>query len=55
MTLRPDHPIPFSESTPIREFVESADQAMVVVDGTGEIALANGLAERLFGYTRTNW
>jgi PAS domain S-box-containing protein len=53
MTLRPDNPIPFSESTPIREFVESADQAMVVVDGTGEIALANGLAERLFGYTRT--
>jgi protein-histidine pros-kinase len=32
--------------------LESAPDAMVIVDGTGAIQLANAEAERLFGYTR---
>ena len=32
--------------------MDSADEAMVVVDTTGSIALVNGRAEQLFGYSR---
>lgn len=35
-----------------RGLVDSADEAMVVVDTTGSIALVNGRAEQLFGYSR---
>jgi len=36
----------------VRELVDLADEAMVVVDGTGQIVLVNRRAERLFGYAR---
>jgi PAS domain S-box-containing protein len=35
-----------------RELVNSADEAMVVVDGTAQIVMVNRRAEQLFGYTR---
>jgi len=36
----------------VRELVDSADEAMVVVDGTAQIVLVNRRAERLFGYAQ---
>jgi PAS domain S-box-containing protein len=36
----------------IRAFVESAPDAMIVVNAKGEVVLANHQAEQLFGYTR---
>ncbi len=32
--------------------VESAPNSIVMVDGAGRIVLVNGMAEKLFGYTR---
>ncbi len=36
----------------VRELVDSAQEAMVVVDGTSQIVLVNRRAERLFGYAQ---
>jgi PAS domain S-box-containing protein len=35
-----------------RVLIESAPDAMIIVDDTGEIAIVNGQAENMFGYTR---
>jgi PAS domain S-box-containing protein len=36
----------------VHELVDSADEAMVVIDGTTQIVLVNRRAERLFGYAQ---
>src|SRR5262249_14976285 len=38
--------------TRFRALVESAPDAMVIVDGAGEVRLVNAQAERMFGYQR---
>jgi len=38
--------------TYFRVLIESAPDAMVIADDTGEIAIVNGQAERMFGYDR---
>jgi len=35
-----------------RVLIESAPDAMIIVDGAGEIAIVNGQAEQMFGYDR---
>jgi PAS domain S-box-containing protein len=42
----------FAAEAPFRDFVEAAPDAVLVVDATGRIGLANAEAERLFGYPR---
>ena len=37
-----------------RILLESAPDAMIIVDDSGEIAIVNGQAERMFGYDRKN-
>lgn len=41
-----------SASALVRQLLDGAPDAMVVIDGQGRIVLFNLLAERLFGYTR---
>jgi two-component system NtrC family sensor kinase len=50
-TLRP-LPAAGHADTRFQSLLESAPDAIVIVDATGRIAIANGQAERLFGYDR---
>src|SRR2546421_2788775 len=43
---------PVREESLFRELLESAPDAIVIVNDTGAITLINSQAERLFGYTR---
>jgi PAS domain S-box-containing protein len=47
-----DDIISLSSPTTLQAFLEAAPDSIVVVDGKGRIAIANALAERLFGYSR---
>ena len=45
-------PVEESSGDRFRDLLEAAPDAMVIVGADGRIALVNGQAERLFGYTR---
>ena len=50
-TIRPVDSVSDSEAY-FRTILESAPDAMIIIDESGKIAVANGQAERMFGYRR---
>jgi protein-histidine pros-kinase len=44
--------VPLSAQLPFEAFVESAPDAVVLIDGDGRVVLVNSQTERLFGYSR---
>ena len=49
--LPPMNPVPLASSAALQGFLDAAPDALVVVNQSGTIVLANASTERLFGYT----
>ncbi|WP_224249068.1 sensor histidine kinase [Hyalangium gracile] len=50
-TARTNHIPPIQDSGSLRDFLEAAPDAIVMVDDTGHIVAVNVLAEQMFGYS----
>jgi PAS domain S-box-containing protein len=52
VTTKPPDYISLFSPTALQGFLDAAPDAIVVVDKTGSIVIANGLTEKMFGYSR---
>ena len=51
---RPSIPPSFESAETIRDVIESVPNGVVIIDGSGTIALVNAELERMFGYARSS-